>query len=439
MNFLSNLKREQKEAIGLLQIGTFLEYFDLMLYIHMAVLLNELFFPKTDQRTAALLSAFAFCSTYVFRPIGALLFGYIGDKIGRKAAIIISTTMMAISCFFMSILPTYAEIGLYASIGMIICRILQSFSATGEVIGAEIYLSELLKPPASYQVVSWLYELCTLGSLAALLAASLILQCNANWRSVFVFGGMIAFSGAVARRKLKETPIFLQSKANNRNKSRTTAAQVSNKTSLAFFLIYSGFPLCFYINYIYFADYLKNFMLYTSREVIHHNLLLTFLGFAIGISVILLSRKIHPLKILKIRGTLSAAVFIALPLLPLTNIYVLTIAQILLLLFSLETSPAISIFFQHFPVHCRFRYSSMLYAISRAMLYVTTSFGLVYLTNLLGNFGIWVIALPVSIGFLWGVHHFTNLDAAERALELAKEEPPFKEEPITRLNVVKNF
>ena len=63
-----SLAREQKEAVGLLSIGTFLEYFDLMLYVHMAVLLNELFFPKTDPFTASLLSAFAFCSVFVLCP-----------------------------------------------------------------------------------------------------------------------------------------------------------------------------------------------------------------------------------------------------------------------------------------------------------------------------------------------------------------------------------
>ena len=76
---LSSLSREKREAIGLLSIGTFLEYFDLLLYVHMAVLLNELFFPKTDPHTAALLSAFAFCSYYILRPLGALIFGYLGE------------------------------------------------------------------------------------------------------------------------------------------------------------------------------------------------------------------------------------------------------------------------------------------------------------------------------------------------------------------------
>ena len=409
MTIFKDLKRHQKEAIGLLQIGTFLEYFDLMLYVHMAVLLNDLFFPKTDQHTAALLSAFAFCSTYVFRPIGALLFGYIGDHIGRKAAIIISTSMMAVSCFFMSILPTYAEIGIFASIAMIICRVLQSFSATGEVIGAEIYLSEILPPPASYQLVSWVSELCTLGSLFALLAASLILKCNASWRAMFVFGGMIAFSGAVARRKLRETPAFLKSQA-KKNKIELRTAEVCKKTSLAYFCIYSGFPLCFYLIFIYCSDILKHSLKYTALQIINHNLLLTIASFLVGISLIFLTKKIHPLKILKVRAVLSSVVLFIMPLLPLTNIYALTSAQVLLTIFALGTLPAIPIFFKHFPVRNRFTYSSMLYAISRAFMYVITSFGLVYLTEILGYYGLWLIMLPVSIGFLWGVNHFEKLE-----------------------------
>ena len=115
MSIFSSLSRQQKEAVGLLQIGTFLEYFDLMLYVHMAVLLNELFFPKTDPHTASLLMAFAFCSTYVLRPFGALLFGYIGDHIGRKPTVILTTMMMALSCIIMATLPTYSQIGIAAA------------------------------------------------------------------------------------------------------------------------------------------------------------------------------------------------------------------------------------------------------------------------------------------------------------------------------------
>ena len=73
--------------------------------------LMSCFFPKTDPFTASLLAAFGFCSTYLLRPFGALIFGYIGDNIGRKATVIITTILMVFSCFVMAILPTYAQIG----------------------------------------------------------------------------------------------------------------------------------------------------------------------------------------------------------------------------------------------------------------------------------------------------------------------------------------
>ena len=136
------LGSEQKKAVGLLSIGTFLEYFDLMLYIHMAVLLNELFFPKTDPFTASLLSAFAFCSSYILRPFGALIFGFIGDFIGRKSVIVITTIIMAITCTTIAVLPTYAQIGITASWIITICRMVQGMAASAESRGAEFILQK---------------------------------------------------------------------------------------------------------------------------------------------------------------------------------------------------------------------------------------------------------------------------------------------------------
>jgi MFS family permease len=132
------LTREQKESIGLLQIGTFLEYFDLMLYVHMAVLLNELFFPETAPLTTRLIAALSFSSVFILRPFGALIFGYIGDNFGRKLTVIITTTLMAVSCIIMYILPTYNDIGITASYIMILCRAMQGMSSMGEVIGPRV-------------------------------------------------------------------------------------------------------------------------------------------------------------------------------------------------------------------------------------------------------------------------------------------------------------
>ena len=159
----AKLTRQQKEAVGLLSVGTFLEYFDLMLYVHMAVLLNKLFFPKTDPFTASLISAFAFCSTYLLRPFGALIFGYIGDNIGRKATVVITTGLMSISCLVMANLPTYAQVGILASWIITFCRIVQGMSSMGEMIGAELYLCELIPLPHKYWVVSVIAVFSLLG------------------------------------------------------------------------------------------------------------------------------------------------------------------------------------------------------------------------------------------------------------------------------------
>jgi MFS family permease len=195
-----SLTREQKEAVGLLSIGTLLEYFDLMLYVHMAVLLNELFFPKTDPFTASLLSAFAFCSTFVFRPFGALIFGYMGDTMGRRITVVITTIMMAISCIIMAISPTYAEIGITASVIITLCRIIQGLSSMGEVIGAELYVAETIQKPYRYFYVSIIPTLATTGGMLALAVATFVTQYTFNWRYAFWAGAIIALIGTIAKR-----------------------------------------------------------------------------------------------------------------------------------------------------------------------------------------------------------------------------------------------
>lgn len=143
------LNKEQKGAIFLLQLGTFLEYFDLMLFVHMSVVLNDIFFPKFDPFMSSLLSASTFCSTFALKPLGALLFGHIGDKVGRKHTVIITTMIMALSCVIIANIPTYAQIGITASCVVIICRAIQGMSSIGESIGAELYTAELISVPLS--------------------------------------------------------------------------------------------------------------------------------------------------------------------------------------------------------------------------------------------------------------------------------------------------
>ena len=390
------LTRYQKEAIGLLSIGTFLEYFDLMLYVHMAVLLNELFFPKTDPDTASLLSAFAFCSTFVFRPFGALIFGWLGDNVSRKATVVVTTALMAFSCILMANLPTYSQIGIAASWLLTICRILQGMSSVGEIVGAELYLTEITTPPIQYPIVSFIAIFSVVGTVAALAVASLFTSFGLNWRIAFWIGAAIAMVGAVARTTLRETPEFADAK--RRLQKKIEKAYIDNKvveddplfnekankkTTLYLLLVNCAWPACFYFAYVHCGNILKNSFSFDAGSVIHHNLIVSIIQLGGLIIISLLSHKIYPLKILKIKLVIfSIGILICPYLLESTHspIHVFVI-QSFIVLFAVDTVPAVSIFFKHFPVFKRFTYSSLIYAVSRAMMYIITSFGIIYLVR----------------------------------------------------------
>lgn len=440
MGIFSSLNRDQKEAIGLLQIGTFLEYFDLMLYIHMAVLLNDLFFPKTDPHTASLLAAFAFCSTFIFRPIGAAIFGWLGDNIGRKSTIVLTTFIMSISCILMANLPTYTQIGITATWIMILCRMAQGMSSMGEIIGAQIYVAESVRRPTSYPAVAFVTIAASVGTIAALGVAYLVTSYYMNWRIAFWIGAVIAVVGSVARTRLRETPDFLELKrqqmreglveankdlsdeerqgsqdtraSTSHHKIKTWKQSVNMKTLFSYFLISCGWPLFLYLGYIHFNGILREDFGYSSIDVIKHNFFLSILFLIPIISLAFMSYRIHPLKILKVRGTLTLVLMILLPFLigSLDSPLQVFMLQALILLLCLYSVPAEAVFIYYLPISRRFTLASFLFAVSRALIYVVTSFGMVFLGSYFGAYGLWLITVPMTIGFLYGVRHFEELE-----------------------------
>jgi MHS family proline/betaine transporter-like MFS transporter len=416
---INSLSKEQKEAVGLLQIGTLLEYFDLMLYVHMAVLLNELFFPKTDPFTASLLSAFAFCSTYILRPFGALFFGYIGDYFGRKITVIISSFMMALACIIMANLPTYEQIGITAAWGITVCRIFQGLSCQGEIIGVEIYLTEITKPPARYPIVSLTSFFASLGGLISLGLASLLNVLEISWRLAFWIGAAISSIGFTARAHLRETPEFInmQNALKGPNKKIRRAAtkwqgSIKNKTILAYFLISCGYPACFYLAYIHCGNILKNSYAYTAEQIIKHNLILAFVQSLSFFAYALISYRIHPLTILKVRLGLFFPVILFYPFL-LDNIQTpleLLMLQSIIMGIGIIDVPAAGIFISHFPILKRFTNTSVIYAFSRMAVYIVTSFGMVYLTDAFNDWGVWLMMILFCLGFSWSIHYFKDLE-----------------------------
>lgn len=423
----SSLTREQKEAIGLLQIGTFLEYYDLMLYVHMAVLLNELFFPKTDPHTESLLIAFAFSSTYMLRPFGALLFGWIGDHYGRKPVLIITMMLMTVSCIVMAYMPTYAEIGITASWVITICRIVQGISSMGEIVGAEIYLTEITKPPYSYQIVSMISCASRLGTIFALAVSTAVITIGIDWRVSFLIGTLLSTVGSFSRAYLAESSTFIQSigeasfrktlsrEAQKRRRKKLLRLNLRYKTFyktvIACFLIYCGPPACLYFSYMYFSIFLKQ-QGFSNEFLIKQNLYLSIIEFAAMVGVIILSRRMHPLNLIRNRASIYLLLIIVFPLfLEASDNYscIFTI-QSLSVIFTLTGIPAVSIFISYFPVLKRFTYVGFIYALSRAVVYFITSFGLAYFNESIGHVGASFILIPITIGFLWSVRHFQKLE-----------------------------
>ena len=339
--------------------------------------------------------------------------------------------MMAISCMIMASLPTYAQIGITAAWFVTLCRIMQGLSSMGEVIGAEIYVTELVKPPSQYPAVASVAVASVFGTVFALAVASLVTHFGLNWRVAFWIGAGVAVVGSVARIRLRETPEFLEKIKYIREKikvDQVDSGVISNfirtqklinkekmdrKTFWAYLATTPGMPLSFYITYIYFNTTLKADYHCSSEEIIFHNFLLSIISLGIFVFVTILSYSVNPLKIVKYKASVGALVLLVLPFVIINSKTYTTIflLQSFLALTSLSSVPANSILFRSIPTLRRFTTASFIFAVSRAFMFVLTSFSLVFLTEKFGYYGLWFITLPVSIAFLWGIHHFQKIDS----------------------------
>ncbi|MFP3018279.1 MAG: MFS transporter [Candidatus Tisiphia sp.] len=388
----------------------------------MAVLLNELFFPKSDPHTTALYSATAFCSTFVFRPVGAVIFGWLGDNIGRKTTVIITTFIMALSCITMANLPTYAQIGITASWLITICR------SMGEVVGAQLYLTESINPPIQYPAVSSVLVFSTLGGVTALGIASLVTSYGFNWHIAFWMGAGVALIGTAARRSLRETPEFADAKRQLKKtfeqpsnvgsidlkklENNPIWKERANKTTiLALFLMECMDPVCFYFTYIYCGNILQTSCGYSAEQVIHQNFIVSMFSFLSTLVLTYLSYRIYPLKIVKTLLLILGVFVLVCPYLlnNINNSFDVFLMQLFVEL-CLPPGIAVAIYYKHFPVFKRFSCASLTFAISRALMYVVTSFSVVYLTEYWHHWGIMVILLPICIGFAFGLFHFEKLE-----------------------------
>jgi MFS family permease len=213
------LTSEEKLVITASSVGTVFEWYDFYLYATLAPFFAALFFPKGNA-TAALLSAFAaYAAGFLVRPFGALLFGRIGDLVGRKYTFLVTIVVMGLSTFCVGLLPTFESIGWFAPVLLVSLRLLQGLALGGEYGGAATYVAEHSAHDRRGYNTSWIQTTATVGFFLALLIIGFARVYIAKdefatwgwripfWLSIFLLGVSVYI-----RLKLQESPVFKKMK-----------------------------------------------------------------------------------------------------------------------------------------------------------------------------------------------------------------------------------
>jgi MFS transporter, MHS family, proline/betaine transporter len=204
----------RKKTVISAMIGNALEYYDVTLYGFFALLLSPLYFPSDDMFTSRIAALGTFAVGFLARPLGGIIFGHIGDKYGRKKALVTSILLATIPTFTIGILPPYAVIGVWAPIILIICRLLQGLCTAGEYSGASILIAEVnqdskkLGFACSFLPASSLLGACTGTALGAFVTQEFMPSWA--WRIPFLLSLFIGLFGFYLRNQLDESPAFKQ-------------------------------------------------------------------------------------------------------------------------------------------------------------------------------------------------------------------------------------
>ncbi len=259
---------QRKHAVFAASIGNVLEWYDFSVYVFFAPVISRKFFPHTNP-LSALMAAFAvFGVGFVVRPLGALFFGKLADRKGRKAALTLTIVLMAIGTMLIGLVPSFAAIGVIAPLALVGARLLQGFSAGGEWGGTTTFLVEWSPEGrrglyGSFNQVTVVAGML-LGSASAALINTMLSPAASDlwgWRLAFVLGGLLGPVGFYIRKHVGETPVFLRAQEAVPLKTTSTLARIAS----AF-----GFTVLWTVSYYILLDYMPAFLrteLHVSRRV----------------------------------------------------------------------------------------------------------------------------------------------------------------------------
>lgn len=254
-------------AVAAATIGTALEWFDFTLYGALAAtILPKLFFPAMEPTSALLASLATFGVGLAARPLGAIICGHLGDKLGRRNLLLGTVTIMGLSSVLMGLLPTYSQIGVWAPVLLVLLRILQGFALGGESTGAQLMAIEHASPDRRGKY-SGLLGLCS--PLSQILANGVLLLLASTmsaesfdaygWRVPFLLSFILVIVGVYIRLKVSETPAFVElrkSQVAEVGNPLRDALRLHGKTVLRWMLFFCGPAAIFYLIVVFSLSYI---------------------------------------------------------------------------------------------------------------------------------------------------------------------------------------
>jgi len=213
------IDKAHRRVIFASSLGTVFEWYDFYLYGSLAAIISKQFFSGVNETTGFIFALLAFAAGFAVRPFGALVFGRLGDLVGRKHTFLITIVIMGLSTALVGALPSYASVGVIAPVALIVLRLLQGLALGGEYGGAATYVGEHAPPGKRGLYTSWIQTTATLGLFLSLLV---ILFCRSwlgaefdtwGWRIPFLISVVLLGVSVYIRLQLAESPVFLEMKA----------------------------------------------------------------------------------------------------------------------------------------------------------------------------------------------------------------------------------
>ena len=275
-----SITREEKKVIFASSLGTVFEWYDFYLYGSLAAFIGSTFFsPTIPEATRNIFALLAFAAGFLVRPFGALVFGRIGDLVGRKYTFLVTMTIMGLSTFLVGLLPGYATLGIAAPVILIFLRMLQGLALGGEYGGAATYVAEHAPDDRRGFYTSWIQTTATLGLFLSLIVI-LIVQGSLSketyaawgWRIPFIVSFILLAVSVWIRLSLSESPTFKRMKEEGKgSKAPLSEAFGQWKNAkialLALFGLTAGQAVVWYNGQFYALFFLQNVLKVDAQSV----------------------------------------------------------------------------------------------------------------------------------------------------------------------------